>query len=198
MAEIAPHAREQLLRRRAVHVDVVVVRKDELGETERVAWARFLADEQAAGRPPAPDSPVSLPWPARFRRRWRRSPCPPWSGMPGSRRALGTISFSVIARGGFQYGRKMTYSICSTKMRRLVIERLADDDVHAQRLAPVAGSVAQRRNSATLMNTFGSIAQRRQPAHALHRQLDLADAVGQRDVERSIVPAPITPSLTRP
>src|SRR5689334_6327300 len=49
VAEVPPRPREERLRGRSVHVDVVVVGKDELRQAERVRWSRLLTDAKLAG-----------------------------------------------------------------------------------------------------------------------------------------------------
>ena len=68
--------------------------------------------------------------------------------------------------------------------RRLMVERLADDDVHPERLVAgdrIGGPQAKERD---VHEDIGTIVELRQPAHPLHRQLDLADAIGERHVDR--------------
>ena len=50
VAEVPPRAGEERGRRRPVHVDVVIVREDELREAERVFRPRPLADAESAPR----------------------------------------------------------------------------------------------------------------------------------------------------
>ena len=67
--------------------------------------------------------------------------------------------------------------------RRLVLERLADDDVHAQRLVGglrVGRPQAEERDVHEQVRVLAHLGQ---PAHALHGELDLAHAMGEGDVQ---------------
>ncbi len=69
--------------------------------------------------------------------------------------------------------------------RRLVIQRLPHHHVHAQRLLDAARIGGPHPEQRHVDEEVRAIVQLRQPAHALHRQLDLPDPLRQRHVERA-------------
>jgi len=72
---------------------------------------------------------------------------------------------------------------CFDKDWGLVIERLADDDIHAQRLGAsrrIRGPEAKQRDVHEDVRRLGQLGQ---PAHPLHRELDLPHALRQRHVD---------------
>ena len=95
VAEVAARAGEQRRRRRAVHVDVVVVREDELDQPQRVGRARTLPHAKRLSR--ARDHFHVVP------REIVRLPA-----------IAGRISWRTIEDGTFQYGRKTISRSSST------------------------------------------------------------------------------------
>ena len=103
-----------------------------------------------------------------------------------------------MLRGGFQYGRKITYSICSTKIGVRWSSESPTTTFIRSGSSPVVGSVAHMRNSATLTNTLGRSlnvgSQRiRSIDNSIWRMRSASDTLSIR-----MVPGPMTPSVSSP
>ncbi len=103
-----------------------------------------------------------------------------------------------MLRGGFQYGRKMTYSICSTKIGVRWSSDWPTTTFIRSGSSPVVGSVAHIRKSATLTKTLGrslSVGSQRIRSidSSIWRIATASDTLSAR-----MVPGPMTPSASRP
>ena len=197
VAEVAAHAGEERLRGRPVHVDALGVREDELGEAERVLRPRLL---------PHVERPATT--------------CARFSGVGGQRRRVlvaagddlqvlaGEVR-GIAARAGddlldrdavrrVPVGAEDHVLHPVDEDRRLVVEGLAHDDVHPQRLVGALWIGRPHPEERHVHKEVGLFAHLRQPAHPLHGELDLAYAVCDGRVELARVPCPITPSASRP
>ena len=102
--------------------------------------------------------------------------------------------------GTIQYGRKTTYvmSACSTGVL-CVVSGLADDDVHGQRRRAAAGLEAAQAELGMLTTMKRSGQRVRQPAQALHGELDLRDArLPAAPAARAAWRVPMTRRRSRP
>ena len=157
MAEVAAGAGEERLRGRAVHVDVLGVREDELGEAERVLLARLLAHEELPG-----DHLVEV------LRAWRQGR----GVLVAARHDLHVLALEVggvaarlrhdlradDARGRAPVRPEDHVLHLVDEDRRLVVERLADHHVHPQRLVrPARGRRPRAGTAATFTKTCGSL-----------------------------------------
>ena len=190
MAEVAPGAGEERLRGRPVHVDVLGVREDELGEAERVLLARLLAHVELPGR-----DLVEV-----LRRGGERG-----GVLVAARHDLHVLALEVgrvapgvghdlradDARGRAPVGPEDHVLHLVDEDRRLVAERLADDDVHAQRARPAGrgrrptgGTAARSRRCAAPCASRGASVRARGPARSARTRC----AAGT--LSASIVPRP--------
>jgi len=185
VAEITPGPIEQRLRRRSMHIDVVLVREQELDQPERVLRSWALAHTQHASRRSSESRPTRL-LPERCPRHRARPPCPCVAGSPDQVGASARISRRRMDRGTFQYGRKVTSFIVSNEHGRLGVECAADDDVHpkqrhAGRRNRVPRPQAEHRD---VQGDEAGIAQVRQTSAIVRAPLDLPDPPRHRNAQR--------------
>ena len=196
MAEVAPGAREERLRRRAVHVDVLVVRKDELREAQRVLRPGLLPQMKAC--PPAPrrGSRPSPAAPPRRRRRWRRSRVLALEvGRIAARVRDDLLLRDARRAGSSRAGRRRTPSA-----------RRRSGSCCRSTCRPRRSCAAARRRSPGRWPRAGTghvhedvraVGQRGSQRMPLHGQLDLAHRAARVTFMALVVPAPITPSASR-